>query len=139
MRIANVPVKIKLLVLTAVCSVGISAKVGDAPCEFSKWMIEARLVDSKVAANNAQIMFTFVNPEFGLGIQTIDIAYGKVKRQIKSDTQGKFQLAMKPGKYQFVIKQFKCAPLKQNIEIKNKERISIKVNFIKADPSGKCG
>ncbi|MFI5204358.1 MAG: hypothetical protein ACHQF2_07660 [Flavobacteriales bacterium] len=141
MKTSNIQ-KIKLLFVAAVLSIGISAGIAnkeEGPCPKSKWMIEARIVDPKQKTNNAEVVFTFINPEFGIGVQTIDLTYGKTKRQIKSDVKGNFRLNLKPGKVAFTIAQYKCATLKQSVEIKNRERISIKVTFAAQDPAVKCG
>lgn len=133
--------KIKFLLIGAVLFVAISAglpKKAVGPCPKSKWLIEARIVDPKQKPNNAEIVFTFVNPEFGLGIQDVTIEYGKTKRQIKSDVHGVFRLNLKPGKTPLTISQYKCATFKQTLEIKNQERLSIKLTFAAQDPNEKC-
>jgi hypothetical protein len=107
-------------------------------CENSKWLIETRITDSKLPAGDARVTFTCHNPEFDLGAQTITIQYNTQIKQVKTNNQGSYALALKPGKYAFTITQAKCAPVIENLEVKPRERISIKVTFIARDPNLKC-
>lgn len=117
---------------------GISAGIYKAECPPSKWMVEARLVNASQKPNTAQITFTFNHPTFGLGVQTVNINFGKIKKQVTTDVKGQYKLSLKPGNHVFTIKQYGCADLKQGLAVKNKEQISVKVTWALKDPKVKC-